>query len=88
MINGNNAFPLTIIDTFTAGAESETWQGQKGIWHDLLGLAQGVGNGNMPKFDSSRIAGMLAEHTYWYVDEATRARALKPLAQRAAKESH
>merc|ERR1719326_1426054 len=85
MINGNNAFPLTIIDTFTELAESETWQGQKGIWHDLLGLAQGVGNGNMPKFDSSRIAGMLAEHTYWYTDDDTRKTLLTPLAQRALR---
>ena len=55
-----------------------------GKWHDLEGLAAAVSAG-MPRYNSARLAGMFAEHTFWYTDESTRRTLLKPLAERALK---
>ena len=55
-----------------------------GRWHDLQGLAAAVSAG-MPRYNSARLAGMFAEHTFWYTDESTRRTLLKPLAERALK---
>ena len=55
-----------------------------GKWHDLEGLAAAL-SGGMPRYNSARLAGMFAEHTFWYTDESTRRTLLKPLAERALK---
>ena len=51
----------------------------------MQALAVAVGHGKMPRYDSARLAGMLAEHTYWYTDTTTAQAVLKPLAERAIK---
>jgi hypothetical protein len=87
MLNGRNVSPLQLIDTLYERDEHQRWADEEGPYQELQAVAKAIGSGKLPRFDAGRLAGMLAEHTYWYVDEATRARALKPLAQRAAKES-
>jgi hypothetical protein len=82
-LNGKIPFPVTLIDTVTEAERSEKWLANAGIDLDLQSLAEAVSNGHMPRYDVARLAGMFAEHAYWYVDEDTRAKILKPLAQRA-----
>jgi hypothetical protein len=84
-LNGKIPFPDTLVDTVTEADKEEKWLGNSGTYLDLEKLAEAVGSGNLPRFDTARLAGMLAEHTYWYVDEGTRREVLKPLAQRAVQ---
>lgn len=95
-LNGNNNFHVTLIETFVrTGNPSYRWFGgvegtwsstyQGGLYADLQALAVAVGQGKMPKYNAARLAGMFAEHTYWYTDEGTRQTLLKPLAERALK---
>merc|ERR550537_782941 len=58
---------------------------ETGPFAEVKAIAKAVGKGNLPSFDAGRLAGMLAEHTYWYVDAETRRGVLEPLAQRAAR---
>ena len=37
-----------------------------GLYQDLQALAVALGHGKMPQYNSARLAGMLAEHMYWY----------------------
>jgi hypothetical protein len=84
-LKGKVPFPVTLIDSVTEAEKPEKWLANRGIDLDLQNLAAAVSNGNMPKFDVARLAGMFAEHAYWYVDEDTRRTILKPLAQRALR---
>ena len=84
-LSGMISFPATLIDTVTEAETENKWLSKSGMYLDLQSLAEAVGGGNLPKFDVARLAGMFAEHTYWWVDEDTRRTVLKPLAQRAMK---
>jgi len=96
MLNGWSTAPLTLTDRLHEKSENaknpvkflnEVFEIERGTWQDLQNTAEAVGRGKLPRFDAGRLAGMLAEHTYWHVDADTRASLLKPLAGRAAIQS-
>ena len=72
MINGHNTFPVSLIEMTAQMEHQEKWSVPTGIYSDLKSIAKAVGTGNLAKYDTARLAGMMAEHTYWYVDEAMR----------------
>merc|ERR1719482_96771 len=81
-LNGRNTHPVSLIEMASQMETQEKWAMDTGVWADLESMAKAMSKADgVAKFDIARLAGMMAEHTYWYVDEATRRDVLKPLAE-------